>query len=111
MHDLAGRYLAVAHAADVACEQADSLVPVHSECHFRHGRPENMRRAYETKANFGAELQGLAELDGQELRQRRPRLFQRVERQSRIVFGRFLLIMERRVFFLQVAGIGKQDSA
>ena len=111
MHHLAGRSLAVAHPSDIAGKQTDPLLPVRGERHLRHRRPEDVRRAHQTEADFRAELHALAELYGRELRQRRPRLLQGVERQGRIVFGRFLLIVERRVFFLQVAGIGKQDAA
>src|SRR5579864_4943315 len=46
-----------------------------------------------------------------EILQRLLRLLKRVQRQRRVVLGLFGFVVEARVFFLQVAGVGKNDAA
>ena len=70
-----------------------------------------MRSPHEAEREIRTQLLVLIEIDGHELRQARLRLFESVKRQRWVVFRCFLLVMKRRVFFLQVAGIRKQDAA
>jgi hypothetical protein len=67
--------------------------------------------AHETERQLGPKPNGLADLNGLKVLQTFFCFGERVERQRRIVFRDFSLVVEVRVFFLQVAGIGKNDSA
>src|SRR6266496_1992207 len=53
----------------------------------------------------------LAEVDRLEILQALLRFFQRVERQCGIMLRRFEFIVESRVFFLQVSGVGQKYAA
>ena len=70
-----------------------------------------MRRANEAEGKLRREPNILLHADGLEILQRVLRLIERVKRQCRIVFRLLHLVVEARIFFLQVTGVGKNDAA
>ncbi len=111
MQDATWRDLRIVNSANVAGEQQSLLLPRDLHRHFHHRRSYDVGCAYESEREIRPQLLVLIEIHGHELRQARLRLFERVERQRRIVFRCFLLIVKRGVFFLQVTRIRKQDAA
>ena len=70
-----------------------------------------MSGAHEAEAQLRGKLHGFAEGHGTEAGERLPRLLHGVKRKRRSVLGALLLVVEGRVFFLQVAGVGQHDAA
>jgi hypothetical protein len=111
MHHAAGSYVVIAHAPDVAGKQKLLRGPIRRQRDLGHARPEYVRRTHQAKCKLAAQLLGLAELHWVEQRHALQRFFHGVERQGGIVLGIMMLVGERRVFFLQVTGVGQQDAA
>ncbi len=70
-----------------------------------------MRGPHEAKRDFSREFHRLAHADRLELLQRFLRFFERIERQRRIVLRFLHLVIEARVFFLQMSGVGQDNAA
>ena len=83
----------------------------HTKLLTDHARSENVSSSHETERQLGSKPDGLANLNGLKVLQTFFRFSQRVQRQRRIVFRNFSLVVKIRVFFLQVTGIGQDDSA
>ena len=66
---------------------------------------------HEAERKFRAKLFGLAEVQALKARQALLRLLHGVERQRRLVLRGLMFVVERGIFFLQVAGIRQQDGA
>ncbi len=68
-----------------------------------------MRGADEAKRQFGVQLRGLPNRNRLEEPLAILRFFERVQGQRRIMLRHFSLVVERRVFFLQVSGVRQHD--
>ena len=70
-----------------------------------------MRRAHEPKTYFRTQLFAFIERQGLEVRQTVQSFLKGVKRQRRVMFRFVVLVVERGVFFLQMARVGKKNSA
>ena len=70
-----------------------------------------MRGADEPEGKLRGQFYSFTHLDGLEVLQGVFGFLKGVERQGGIVLGLFGFVVEARVFFLQVAGVGKDDAA
>ncbi len=73
--------------------------------------PRMCADAHKAEAYLIGQLHGLAKGHRTEARETLLRLFQGVQGKGGGVLGTFLLIVEGRVFFLQIAGVGQDDAA
>jgi len=78
---------------------------------FRHARSQNVGGGSEAESQFRGEPNRFADLDRLEILERILRLVEVVQRQCRAVLRLSRLVVEIRVFFLQMAGVGQDDSA
>src|SRR5581483_7659922 len=75
------------------------------------GRSQDVCRPHKTETHLRTQLLALFKGDGLKVGQAIQRFLEGVQRQCGIVLRLVMLVIERRVFFLQMAGIRKQNSA
>ena len=78
---------------------------------FHHRRSQDVRGSYEAKRNFRRELPGFFKLHRLEILQAGLCLGECVQRQRRMVFRLLVPVVKIGVFFLQMPGVRKDDSA
>src|ERR1019366_347466 len=83
---------------------------VRSERNFSHGGAEDVGGSNKSERQRARELLGFIEVQRTEERHALLRLFHGIERQGWHVLAGPRLVVVRRVFFLQVSGVGKQDA-
>ena len=110
MYDLARNGSLIANAANVPSKEHLTALTIYLQRDFRHARSQDVGGGSETEGQFRGEPNRFADLHRLEILQRILRLFKRVQRQGRGVLGLSGLVIEIRIFFLQVAGVGQDDS-
>ncbi len=111
VYHFARRDGAVAHAANVSCEEQGAARTLGGQGDLRHGRAQDVRRPHKAEAHLIGQLHGLAKGHRTEARETLLRLFHGVQGKGGGVLGTFLLIVERRIFFLQITGVRQNDAA
>ena len=70
-----------------------------------------MRSANKAERKLGGDFDRLLDIHRLEVSKRVLRFLERIKRESRVVLRFVRLVVERSIFFLQVAGVGQNDAA